>query len=414
LRKQRGYPIKAKQGHDLSGRIILDLSRLLSRAREDVPTGIDRVELAYAQYLLANMPEQVQFGAMHPIGHWGLLPTALARRFVERTARHWAASDITATGARRAASALRTALLLGGMGRLRRRPSRSIYLLTSHHHLNRPRLIESVLERERAALVCLVHDLIPIEFPEYARPGEPERHQQRMHTVARLADGVITNSESTKQALLPYLARAGRAPPVAVAHLGVRRARPEHPTPPSFPVFACIGTIEPRKNHLLLLNLWRRMANEQKLPPQLIIVGRRGWENENIIDMIERCQVLQGVVEERNTMSDDDVRTLLLGARALLLPSFAEGFGLPLAEALALGVPALCSDILTLREVGGNVPEYLDPLDGPAWMRAIADYAQPDSPRRAAQLQRLQHWEAPNWPAHMATAMELIARVATH
>jgi glycosyltransferase involved in cell wall biosynthesis len=153
------------------------------------------------------------------------------------------------------------------------------------------------------------------------------------------------------------------------------------------------------------------MATAQTLPPQLVIIGRRGWENENIIDMIERCQVLQGVVEEHNVMSDDDVRSLLLGARALLLPSFAEGFGLPLAEALALGVPAICSDINALREVGGDVPEFLDPLDGPAWMQAIEDYTRADSTRRDAQLQRLQAWQAPTWPAHMAIAMTLISRV---
>jgi glycosyltransferase involved in cell wall biosynthesis len=146
-------------------------------------------------------------------------------------------------------------------------------------------------------------------------------------------------------------------------------------------------------------------------PPHLVVIGRRGWENENVIDMIERCRALTGIVEERNVMADDDVRTLLLGARALLLPSFAEGFGLPLAEALALGVPAICSDVVALREVGGDVPEFLDPLDGPAWMAAILDYAQPHSPRRAAQVARLPGWTAPTWPGHMATAMALLDRL---
>jgi glycosyltransferase involved in cell wall biosynthesis len=176
-------------------------------------------------------------------------------------------------------------------------------------------------------------------------------------------------------------------------------------------LFVCIGTIEPRKNHLLLLNLWRRLASVGPAP-HLVLIGRRGWENENIIDMLERCTVLQGVVEERSVMADDEVRTLLLGARALLLPSFAEGYGLPLAEALALGVPAICSDIPALREVGAEVPEFLDPLDGPAWRQAIVDYAHPDSPRRAAQLARLASWPAPTWPAHMATSMALLASVA--
>jgi glycosyltransferase involved in cell wall biosynthesis len=397
----------------MSGRIILDISRLLSRAGAPVPTGIDRVELAYAEHLLAECPDRVRFGAMHPLGFWGRLPQLLARAFIAQTAQHYATSE-GAKATRRTAWALQAALL-AGVARprwARRRGGRSVYLLTSHHHLNRPRLIESVLNRERAALVCLVHDLIPMEFPEYARPGEPERHRARMQTVARLADGVIINSDSTRRSLLPFMARAGRRRPMVIAHLGVTPPPPEAAPVLDYPLFVCVGTIEPRKNHLLLLNLWRRMASAESLPPQLMLIGRRGWENENIIDMMERCQVLQGVVEEHNVMSDTEMRRWLRGARALLMPSFAEGFGLPLAEALALGVPAICSDIATLREVGGDVPEFLDPLDGPAWARTIADYARPDSAARAAQLQRLQSWHHPTWSDHMTIAMTLINEIS--
>jgi glycosyltransferase involved in cell wall biosynthesis len=103
---------------------------------------------------------------------------------------------------------------------------------------------------------------------------------------------------------------------------------------------------------------------------------------------------------------------LLAGARALLFPSFAEGYGLPLAEALALGVPAVCSALPALREVGGAVPDYLDPLDGAAWRRAVLDHARPGSARRAAQLARLRGWRAPSWEAHFAAVDALLDRVA--
>ena len=114
-----------------------------------------------------------------------------------------------------------------------------------------------------------------------------------------------------------------------------------------------------------------------------MLVGQRGWETENVVDMLERCPALRGTVIEHNTLPDAEMVRLLKGARALLLPSFAEGFGFPLIEAFGLGVPALCSDIPALRETGGEVPEYLDPLDGPGWRAAILDYAAPGSPRRA-------------------------------
>jgi glycosyltransferase involved in cell wall biosynthesis len=79
--------------------------------------------------------------------------------------------------------------------------------------------------------------------------------------------------------------------------------------------------------------------------PRLVLIGQRGWETENAIDMLERCPTLRGVVFERANVPDVEAARLVKGARALLLPSFAEGFGFPLVEALALGVPVLCSDL---------------------------------------------------------------------
>jgi glycosyltransferase involved in cell wall biosynthesis len=122
---------------------------------------------------------------------------------------------------------------------------------------------------------------------------------------------------------------------------------------------------------------------------------------------------LRGHVVEHNSMPDGDMARLLRGARALLLPSFAEGFGLPLIEALAQGVPALCSDIPALRETGRDVAEYLDPLDGPGWRAAVLDYASPDSPRRAAQLRRLALWRPTRWEDHFAAVDALIAATAS-
>jgi glycosyltransferase involved in cell wall biosynthesis len=93
------------------------------------------------------------------------------------------------------------------------------------------------------------------------------------------------------------------------------------------------------------------------------------------------------------------------------MPSFAEGYGMPVTEALALGVPVLCSDLPALREAGGEVPLFLDPLDGPAWQRAIDDLASPDSREHAAQRQRLAGWHTPTWPEHIAIVLELLHKL---
>lgn len=396
--------------------IALDLSRLLSRAGRETATGIDRVELAYAEHALAAEPRAC-FAALNPLGAIGLVPRAGAAAFVAETAAAWRGAP---TGKmRRLSRCLRAGTLWRGGGALARRMRETggapAYLLVSHHHLERRAAITRLKERAGARFVCLIHDLIPIRYPEYAKPGQNAAHLRRIETAVALADALIVNSAITRDTLLPHLDRAGRTPPVLVAPFGTDLPDlPEAEPPPiARPYFVYVSTIEARKNHLLLLNLWRDLA-EQLGPeaPALVLIGARGWETENVVDMLDRCPALRDVVIEHNALPDDAMAPLLRGARALLLPSFAEGFGFPLIEGMALGAPALCSDIPALRESGGAVPEYLHPLDGLGWRAAILDYATAQSPRRAAQLDRLKSWRPPAWQDHFAAVDTLIGEAA--
>jgi glycosyltransferase involved in cell wall biosynthesis len=398
--------------------ILFDLSRLISRAGRETPTGIDRVELAYAEHLLARgVP--LYFTIVTPTGGFGLLPRAAAEDYIQTVAGMWrgdAASPPQTGRAKRLARRLRVGALLRGQHALqtqfREKLDSRIYLLVSHHHLEKRRLIAWLKQQGGARFVCLIHDLIPIEFPEYALPGQDDKHRRRIETAASLADAVIVNSTVTREAFQPYLERAGRKPPVLVAPFGIDLpAMPVDASPPvKPPYFVCVGTIEARKNHLLLLNLWRQLVDELGgAAPRLVLIGQRGWETENAVDMLERCPALCGVVLEYDKLPDAELTRLVRGAQALLLPSFAEGFGFPLVEALALGVPALCSDLPALRENGGSVAEFFDPLDGPGWRAAVVDYSQTPSPRREAQLRRLAEWTPPRWEDHFAAIDRLLA-----
>ena len=145
--------------------------------------------------------------------------------------------------------------------------------------------------------------------------------------------------------------------------------------------------------------------------PRLLLIGRRGWSGWEIVRTIDRLSqhpVLADFVEVHNRMPDRGVVRVLAGASALLYPSWTEGYGLPVAEALALGVPVLCSDLPVLREVGRDVPEYLDPDDLSGWEEAILEYAREGSLRRQAQLGRLAAWRAPSWEEHFRRLQPLI------
>lgn len=394
--------------------IILDLSRLLSRVLHPAPTGVDRVEMAYARGLLDRIPNRLTFAAWHPFGPYGHLPADDVRAFLDHTAARWEHAGVHETPTQTRRDAARW------LWRLRPRPVRQsegprVILHISPSRLDQEAQIARRLKRERARLICMVHDLIPITHPEYARPGGSARHHARMLTIARHASGIITNSRATRASLMARYAetighRPVRSIPLAPSAMPaeVRNDRTARP------YFVALGTIEPRKNHLLLLSVWRSLV-ERLGPdhtPHLLLVGRRGWENENVIDLLERCEALHGVVIERSRLPDAELRHLIGGARALLMPSFAEGFGLPVAEALAAGVPVIASDLPAHREAGGAVPDYLDPLDGAAWRTAIIGYASDLDTRRREQLARMADWAPMRWGAHLDAALDLAEEVA--
>ncbi len=395
--------------------LTLDLSRLLSRAGAAVPTGIDRVELAYAEYLLAHAPQRTEFVALHPLGRFGTLPHAATVRFVDALAARWDRGAADEGTAARLGRRLLHGLMLPRADRGMIQPGSrdAIYLLLSHHHLTRPAVVADTIARRRAVFVPMVHDLIPLQFPEYCREQEAAKHAARIDTVSRLADAVLVPSEAVRQSLLPHLLRAGRAhvPVWPVPHGVHLRALPQplpdtrDPAAAPHPYFVCLGTIEGRKNHLLLLTVWRRLVQEQgERAPHLVLIGKRGWKNEQVLDLLGRCPSLQGVVTEHNALPDQEVARLLKGARALLFPSFGEGYGLPLAEALSLGVPAICSDIPVFREVGGDGPVYLDPLDGTGWMRAITEFVG-NPPSRQRQCTQTAARAYPSWSDSVRAAL---------
>ena len=293
--------------------------------------------------------------------------------------------------------------------------AKPVYLLVSHHHLEKRRLIARLKRRYGMSFVCLIHDLIPVEFPEYARPAQDEKHRQRVETAAALADAMIVPSAATEHVLRAQIGSRNSALRILVAPFGIElpALAATAAVQPDLPYFICLGTIEPRKNHLLLLNLWRDFVARQGCEaPGLMLIGRRGWEIESAVDMLDRCHALRGIVSESRRVSDTRAVQALKNARALLLPSYAEGFGFPLLEALACGTPVLCSDIPALREIGGDIPEYFDPLDGAAWRVAVLDYAQDPSPRREAQLQRMEGWQQPRWADHFAAVETLLGELA--
>ncbi|WP_237072492.1 glycosyltransferase family 4 protein [Pseudaestuariivita rosea] len=235
-----------------------------------------------------------------------------------------------------------------------------------------------------------VHDAIPLDYPQFQTPEAPQKFLHMLKRISRYADQVIYNSYDTQQNVERHFQQIGHVPPAIVAHLGVDMPRPDRAALPSDfdltqPYFIILGTVEPRKNHALLLDVW-----EQHAPPAtLLIVGAKGWANEAVF---RRLAAKPKGVYQLSGLSDTAVAALIQNAKALLFPSLAEGFGLPAAEAALLGTPAICSDLPVFREVLGDYPVFMNDMTAQAWAAAIHHAVCSDMGKSPIKM--------PNWPDH--------------
>jgi glycosyltransferase involved in cell wall biosynthesis len=379
--------------------ILIDVMRLVyQRLAGAIPTGIDRVGLEYLRHY---------GGRARAVLSLGPLAAPLSPRDSSELFR--SLLDPSRPGFARLYA--RLALKSVAWDWIRPGAGSSILFNTSTLWLDW-RHYAAQLRWLGARPVIFVHDLIPLSHPEYFRAGEDRLFDKRLRNALALARGIVVNSRDTANALMGYAAQRGlRCPPVAVAPLApsVRPPARQLPRPEAAPYFVMLGTIEPRKNHLLLLHLWRSLAAELGArAPRLYVVGQRGWECENVVDLLERSAALKGLVIERNACGDAELGALLQHAQALLMPSFAEGYGLPVAEALAAGVPVIASDLPAFREIAGEVPEYAEPIDGARWRALVLDYARADGALRPAQLERLRAFRPTTWEQHFAAVDRFI------
>lgn len=392
--------------------ILMDVSRLLSRGQVTSPTGIDRVEMAYARYLMSEKSRFLAFTAVNQWGQIGLLPFNRTAIFIRALEAIWRGSpDRSRSRYQRFVQQFNRRIALYGYfhgdKHLRNTISKRhelIYLLVSHHHLDRELSIKRLLRGTGARFICLIHDTIPLDFPEFTKRTQIVKHHKRLNNAKRLADAIIVNSESTKQAIELFF--HGDCPRIVTAHLGIEKLfhlRRNAPPQNHELYFVCVGTIEKKKNQALLIEIWQKLRKELgDQTPNLLLLGqcRRDPESEGLVHYIEQSGDLRPHIRFLKGLSDQEIVAFIAGARATLLPSYAEGYGLTVPESLALGVPVLCSDLPALREVGGNVPEYFDPTDIDGWHSAIHDYAAQESVRRENQLSRLVQWRAPRWEDH--------------
>jgi len=212
------------------------------------------------------------------------------------------------------------------------------------------------------------YDVLPISHPQFFK--ETERnvvlYKGWIDSAAAAASCVFSISRFSEEAYRRAFPERAARQDLHVIRLGDTHVSPGGTPrrPPARPGYVLtVSTIEIRKNHGALVRAWERLAREVADPPRLVIAGRRGWLSEPLYERIAANQGLNGLIEIRESVSDAALRELYAGALFTVFPSLAEGWGLPVAESLAHGVPCLASDSTSIPEVGGDLVQYFDPTD---------------------------------------------------
>ncbi|MBO9366559.1 MAG: glycosyltransferase family 4 protein [Roseiflexus sp.] len=234
-----------------------------------------------------------------------------------------------------------------------------------------------------AAVVLTIHDLTTRRFPDMHVAENAALHATKERFARDRADRIIADSEATRRDIVREL----NIPPekISVVYAAAdTRFRPHTPEETQTTLeryslthnryILSVGTLEPRKNHVRLIEAYAmlraRYTPAEHLPP-LIIAGGNGWKYDAILAAPEQTGVA-GFVRFLGRVPDDDLPALIAGSRVFVYPSLYEGFGLPPLEALACGVPVVVSHAASLPEVVGDAGLYCDPYDPHDIARQIA------------------------------------------
>lgn len=386
--------------------IILDISRSVSRISRGRLTGIDRVELAYIEHFL-DWPKPVGFLAR--FRRYNVLLDREGMRILFTLLREngpWDEPDIIGKmrqNRRLASTKVETTLRRLSVSWSLKTPDFGKLVPDGFTYLNvghgtfRSKFWEKLRAANVGKIMFMVHDVIPLDYPQYCDPKSVETFKTEFRAAVEHADMLIFNSTDTKDRTQRWLQKWGCDVDGHVILLGTD-ALPETSeiVPPNRPYFVIAGTIEPRKNHRLLLDIWADFHNT--LPgddiPHLYIVGARGWLNQEVFAILEEAPFMGVTVHEVGRISDAELGTLIANANALLFPSFAEGFGYPIVEAMQLNTPVICSDLPCFAEIGDDFPTFINPKKLTTWSEHILN-----STTQNGNVSKTRQ-KTPNWPEH--------------
>jgi glycosyltransferase involved in cell wall biosynthesis len=269
--------------------------------------------------------------------------------------------------------------------------------------------------------VATVHDMIPLLWPQWVTRKHRLVVTAAYYRLRQQADQVIAPSEATKADIVRHLQINPQR--IAVIPWGCDDrfqpgGDPEHfaavqqryHLPAQYLLF--VGTLEPRKNLTTLLHAYAMLRAERRGGDlKLVVVGRTGWLYADIFDTVNTLALDEDVIFT-GFVDDEDLPSLYRGAQLLVFPSLYEGFGLPILEAMASGVPVISSNLASMPEVAGNAAILVDPHDPKAIAEGIARVLAEERLREALIQKGLARARCFTWESVAQKTLELYAALA--
>ncbi|WP_048817667.1 glycosyltransferase family 4 protein [Ralstonia solanacearum] len=267
--------------------------------------------------------------------------------------------------------------------------------------------------------VATVHDLSVFKFPE-THPVERVRHfeQEFRRSLARSAH-LITDSEATRREVIDFLgwpADKITAVPLGVAPRFAPRADADVTTPlrkyglTPGGYALCVSTLEPRKRIDHLIRAYGALSRPLRAQFPLVLAGSQGWQNARLLQEISRATG-QGWLRYLGFVPEADLLQIYAGARLFVYPSIYEGFGLPVLEAMASGVPVVASNRASLPEVTKGAALLVDPDDMDALMQSVRTGLVCDAWRSSARSQGLRVAQDFSWDRCVEQTIRVYRRV---
>jgi glycosyltransferase involved in cell wall biosynthesis len=277
--------------------------------------------------------------------------------------------------------------------------------------------IAEIKQRCGFRYVVMCYDLIPVLFPAFFPARDTALFQRHWTAMFAIADRVLVTSRRVESDIREFCGKSGiEVGEVVIVSLGYDPVQadpaftlPRGLKPGKFALF--VGTIEPRKGHAMLIDVWRRLVSRglpQRHGFKLVLVGRPGWCVEDLLRQIAEEPAFEGTLLHFAGIAEDLLAGLYRNAAFCLYPSVYEGFGLPVIEAFAHGKAVIASAGGALPETVGTFSPCLPATDAEAWLATIQRWIEDEGARRPYEELIRRSFAHPDWDQAATNIFEAV------